>query len=73
MYNKFIKKCDELLSSFKEIGDIESLLHLEAHISEFLDFAIDDYLDETNDSYINDGNTSHTYIKPNWTSDDTSL
>jgi hypothetical protein len=72
MYNKFINKCDELLSSFKEIGDIESLLHLEAHISEFLDFAIDDYLDETNDSYINDGNTSlSNTLSINWKVDST--
>lgn len=72
MYNKFIKKCDELLNSFKSTGDIESLLYLEAHISEFLDFAVEDYLDETNDSHI-DENTSFS-TPPNhftWESDAT--
>ena len=72
MYHKFINKCDELLSSFKETGDIESLLYLEAHISEFLDFAVEDYLDETNDSYINDENTSlSNKVVFSWKSDST--
>ena len=72
MYQRFIDQCDSLLSSFKKTGDIEYLLNLEMHLSNFLDNAIEDYLDETNDSYI-DENTSDTYIQPNWTSDDTSL
>jgi len=70
MYNKFINKCEELLSSFKKTGDIESLLYLEAHISEFLDFAVEEYLDETNDSYINE-NTSKTYEPFTWESNET--
>jgi len=73
MYQKFINQCDSFLSRFKETGEIEYLLHLEAQLSSFLDNAIEDYLDETNDSCLSDENTSHTYIQPNWTSDDTSL
>lgn len=72
MYHKFINKCEELLSSFKKTGDIESLLYLEAHISEFLDFAVEDYLDETNDSYIYDENTSiSNEVVFSWKSDST--
>lgn len=66
MYNKFINKCDELLNSFKQTGDIETLLYLEAHICEFLDFAVEDYLDETNDYYI-DENTSLSTNLNNYT------
>lgn len=72
MYNKFIEKCDELLDSFKSTGDLESLLYLEAHISEFLDFAVEDYLDETNDYYINENTSfSTTPNHFNWESDET--
>jgi len=81
MYQKFINQCDSFLSRFKETGEIEYLLHLEAQLSSFLDNAIEDYLDETNDSCLSDENTSNntlvnfhlSYIQPNWTSDDTSL
>jgi hypothetical protein len=72
MYKKFINKCDELLSSFKETGDIEALLYLESHISNFLDHAVEDYLDEINDSYITE-NTKFS-SDPNdysWTTDAT--
>lgn len=72
MYDRFIDQCDILLSNFKQTGDIEYMLQLEAHIANFLDFAVEDYLDETNDSYI-DENTIHTYKQLNWMSDDTSL
>lgn len=68
MYQQFIDKCEELLSIFKKTGEIESLLYLEEHLSNFLDYAVDDYLDE-----INDSNTTHSVPASdfNWVSNNT--
>lgn len=72
MYDRFIDQCDILLSNFKQTGNIEYMLQLEAHIENFLNFAVEDYLDETNDSYIDENTSvSSTPNDFNWKADNT--
>jgi hypothetical protein len=71
MYDRFIDQCDILLSNFKQTGDIEYMLQLEAHIANFLDFAVEDYLDEVNDSYIDENTSFSTPSQFNWKASNT--
>ena len=71
MYDRFIDQCDILLSNFKQTGDIEYMLQLEAHVSNFLDYTVEDYLDETNDSYIDENTSFSTPSQFNWKASNT--